>query len=635
MSSESTHTPHETRLVSPRVLLGAGCLLIMMIWLFWDFVSRQVEWAIEQQADWGHTLVIPFIAGYFVYLVRDRLLSEPFRPAWTGLVLILVGLGGYVLCSIGPVVLHHHNLMGIGVGITIFGVALLLFGWRAMRWLWFPLAYLVVFTQTVSERFMNIVTYPLQDIAASGAYQGLGLLGFDVTKAGNNLILFYDGTEFPINIVEACSGMRMLMAFLALGFAMAYTSFPGLSAASIWGQPHHLQAKKAAADATGIVAMVVAWAAWGWHVAMSLVWSTWRQITLVALAVPTAIFVNILRVMTLAMLMILDTGFAAGDFHTFVGTLWLIPAFFIYLGIVWLLRHLVIEDRPEPSKPTAVTVRFSGQSTRAFVVAVLVLGGISVGLTAAVKSLNVHLKKAPVALRDSLATIPPVIGSWRSVNESRMDASGVEALGTDLYLSRIYQRVGTGTQPTVSVHLAYYTGQVDTVPHVPDRCMVAAGFEKTSAEPSTYDLDIDTSLWIPDREFSLDGEAYPLLSLGADEQGDVEHVRMPLGDLGLRTTEFRSIKIPGARIYAGYFFVSNGRTTPYPERIRTLAFDLHQEYAYYCKVQFTAQGDGSFGPEEFTALVEELLTPLLGHIMHCLPDWAEVNSPTTEASPDA
>ena len=72
----------------------------------------------------------------------------------------------------------------------------------------------------------------------------------------------------------------------------------------------------------------------------------WQQVTLVLLGIPTAIFVNILRVVTLAMLSLYDTDFAAGDFHTFIGLLWLVPAFLMYLGLQWILCHLVVEEAP-------------------------------------------------------------------------------------------------------------------------------------------------------------------------------------------------------------------------------------------------------------------------------------------------
>ncbi|MHC4446499.1 MAG: exosortase/archaeosortase family protein [Planctomycetota bacterium] len=282
-----------------RFAAGAGVVLLIALgWLFWDFFLRQVRWAVDYQADWGHTLVIPLIAAYFVYLRRHELLREPFRTTWVGLVPVVLGVAWYVTCTLGPVTLHHHNTMGAGVAMTLFGLVLLFFGFRAMRWLWFPLLYLVVFGQTISERLMNIVTFELQDLTARGSHLVLMLLGLDVDRLGNTLLVFDEGVSKELNIAEACSGMRMLMAFLALGVAMAYTGLRRF----------------------------------------------WQQAALVILAVPTAIVVNILRVVTLAMLSLVDADFAAGDFHTFIGLVWLMPAFLIYLGLMWILRRLVVEE---------------------------------------------------------------------------------------------------------------------------------------------------------------------------------------------------------------------------------------------------------------------------------------------------
>lgn len=579
-SHSSIYAPPQQKL-----LLWCGLLAVAFTWIFWDFLQRQVLFAVKQQADWGHTLVIPFIAGYFVWLCRDGLLQRPFARSWLGIVVLLTGLAWYTLCALGPVVLHHHNLMGFGVGLSLVGIVLFLFGWGAMKYLWFPLLYLIIFGQTISDRLMEVVTFKLQDIAAFGSYVGLSFLGLDVTRAGNTIEILFDGETYPLNIAEACSGMRMLMAFFALGVAMAYT-----------GLRH---------------------------------W--WQRVILVLLAVPTAVFVNILRVMTLGLLSIADSGFVTGDFHTFIGTLWLVPAFLIYLGIVWLLKNIIIEeDEVKQTSTQQNRIRFTGSTTLGFVVIVGILATSALGLQLGVQALNVYLHKEAVYPRRDLSVIPAVSGKWKSVgDDNRFDKAGVEALGTDIYLSRFYDDSIRATPP-VQLHIAYYTGQVDAVPHVPDRCMVAGGFVPMTAEPITIPLDVGTTAWKQDSQYDLDGEPYPYVTKRNIITGQNEIIRMPLGEFQLRTTEFTHPQIGDDRVIAGYFFVANGKTTAYPERIRMLAFDPSSKYAYYCKIQFTIRGGRDFDTEKFEKVVSDLSTQLLPEIMACLPDWSQVIQKSNE-----
>ncbi|MHC4419401.1 MAG: exosortase/archaeosortase family protein [Planctomycetota bacterium] len=299
-------TPEVVRLDLARfrgVLLGAAVVAATVLWVFWHFFAAQFRFAVRYQADWGHTLVIPFIAGYFVYVNRRRLLATTFKTTWIGLLPVVLGTAWYMFCWLGPPTLRHHNLQGAGVTLTLFGLGLLFFGVRGMAILWFPLLYMCVFGQLISDRLMTYVTYPLQDVTARGSHVVLNLVGIDTDRTGNILSVWDGEVTRPLNIAEACSGMRMLMAFLALGVAMAYTGFKR------W----------------------------------------WQRAALILLGIPTAIVVNILRVTTLAILTLFDANFAAGDFHTFIGLLWLVPAFLMYLGLMWVLRHIVIEDHASPA----------------------------------------------------------------------------------------------------------------------------------------------------------------------------------------------------------------------------------------------------------------------------------------------
>jgi exosortase len=162
-----------------------------------------------------------------------------------------------------------------------------------------------VFGQYISERIMSRVTERLQDWSAVGADVLLNTLGIDTDRTGNVLTVHMsDGTTHPLNVAEACSGMRTLMAFLAIGVALSALGLPR------W----------------------------------------WQRVLLVLAGIPISIFVNILRVASLGLLSIVDPNFSTGEFHSMVGLVWLVPAFLMFLGAMWIIRNLVV-DAPVAADP--------------------------------------------------------------------------------------------------------------------------------------------------------------------------------------------------------------------------------------------------------------------------------------------
>lgn len=285
-------------LTVPQIVIAGVVLLAAFVAVFWVFVATQVKWAFDEPADWGHTLIVPAISGYFVYLRREEILAAPAKACWIGAPLIVLGVGAYVATTFGPSwFVLHHNARGASIGITLFGLALLVLGTRITKLLVFPILYWVAFGQSVSERLLQLVTERMQDWSAVGAHALLALSGVDVERSGNVLTVFVNGVPSQLNVAEACSGMRMLVAFLALGVAIAYT---GLA-------------------------------------------RTWQRVALVVAGIPVAIGVNVLRVYTLGILSLFDANFATGDFHSFIGLVWLVPALLLYLGIMWFLRNLFVE----------------------------------------------------------------------------------------------------------------------------------------------------------------------------------------------------------------------------------------------------------------------------------------------------
>lgn len=279
------------------LLAGAG------VWLFWTWLATQNHYSMTS-GDWSHAYMVPAICAYLLWQHRaalDRLTATVF---WPGLIPLLMGIWSYVFFIVG---VPNHLGQGLAMTLTVFGLALLLLGPRYMTYLFFPIAYLF-FAITIPEKVMNHATWPLQRVASIGGWVGLNMLGIKTDLAGNQLTV-YDSTTFqsyPLNVAEACSGMRMLIAFLALGVAVALVS------TRLW----------------------------------------WKRVVLIGLAAPLAVFLNVIRIIVLGIASLFDQDLSAGQAHMFIGTLLLIPGFFLYMLILVALNKAVPEARESaPDSP--------------------------------------------------------------------------------------------------------------------------------------------------------------------------------------------------------------------------------------------------------------------------------------------
>jgi hypothetical protein len=238
-------------------------------------------------------------------------------------------------------------------------------------------------------------------------------------------------------------------------------------------------------------------------------------------------------------------------------------------------------------------------------------------------------------MRASLDTIPPELGEWSQYGkEADYSAAVQESLGTKLFIDRNYLH-GDDSIVGMSLHVAYYTGAIDDVPHIPERCWYASGLTQMT-DGEVHLLDIDQDEWLVSEKVNkATGEPYRTLEVSHPVTGQFQLVNMPVGDIEIRTVVFENTKNPSIRTVGGYFFVANGRITPSSFGVRSLAFDWTEEYAYYCKVQFSASyrvenGDDSY-LTEYKNSVEELTHELLPQLMRCLPDWSDIENPPNES----
>jgi hypothetical protein len=288
-------------------------------------------------------------------------------------------------------------------------------------------------------------------------------------------------------------------------------------------------------------------------------------------------------------------------------------------------------------------MRFQRSVVAAFL-ALLVIFGIGVAtIPLVIAQLEIYLRKEAVPLAADLSTVPVPLGSWSRARDSEgqpikdgiFGVEMIESLGTDKYLDRKYESDGE----LLIVHVAYYTGMIDDVPHVPERCWDAAGLSQ-SMVATVFDLAVDypaaTTEGSPIN--GATGKPYPRIE-SIDAVGNVVPIHLPVGDadgvVRMTVTEFENARgDPSSRQVGGYFFIANGRIAPSARDVRFMAFDPSEKYAYYCKVQLSYLGRLVAGePDDavvkrFIEAAEDMLPRLIPEVMKCLPDWPSVEERT-------
>ena len=211
-------------------------------------------------------------------------------PCRAGLILVIMFLLAEVaIMGVRP----NHWLLGLSMIGMLFGLTMYLNGLRAMKLLWLPIVFLCMAIPIPDSQY-NPIAYRLQEVAAGGARQMLGMLDVEITRKASNLQLTsVSGKICDLTVAEACSGMRLLMAFFALGVATAYLGVRPL----------------------------------------------WQRVTLVVAAIPIAILCNVLRVSITGWMYYIDRPELGKDvLHTATGMLMLIPAFAMLWILGWLLE---------------------------------------------------------------------------------------------------------------------------------------------------------------------------------------------------------------------------------------------------------------------------------------------------------
>jgi exosortase len=213
-------------------------------------------------------------------------------PSWWGVAVLLAG----VLCRAGGIHYFYGYFDAISLLFCLAGAALVIGGMTALRWSWSAILFLG-FMVPLPFRLQMTLGGSLQDVATKMSTYLLQTCGVPAVSEGRIILI----NDIKIGVVEACSGLGMLVTFLAISTAIAILQD-------------------------------------GW----------WRKAVVIVSAVPVAVLANVVRIAATGMLFAEGYGETADFvFHLGAGLLMMpLAVLFVFIELYFLDR-IIVERAPK------------------------------------------------------------------------------------------------------------------------------------------------------------------------------------------------------------------------------------------------------------------------------------------------
>jgi exosortase len=437
--------------------LLAGALAVLFLALLAAlFAGRFFELYLVWRADdnYSHGFLVPLVSAYLAWEIYQRqgLTGKGSLPG--GLFLIALG----VLAHLASVVVWWPLLDFLALTSILFGTAVLVGGRAWARGFAFPILFLF-FMFPLPTAFIDQVAVWLQGVVTPAAAFVLRMF-VPVYRQGN--FLYLPGT--PLEVGEACSGLRQAIAFPALGLLVAYVTPRGL----------------------------------GFRAALVL--ST----------LPVAVAANLLRILLMAFI-VLHFGYGwiseqkmlvfNLSYHSAWGLLTFTLGLGLFLGVRWWLTRVLPPGKAE--KPAAAPDGVpSGKSGGGLDLPRIVrhLGGAVALLVAAVAlqgALGAHLRAADAVsvpeLTKSLSGFPVSLGEWSGQEATPGPATLPYYNAANDKLNRKYLLPGGGADGAdlrCDLWMVHFKDGRDRRHH-PLVCCKVEGYEEEPRRHSAVDMEDD------------------------------------------------------------------------------------------------------------------------------------------------
>ncbi len=291
----------DSRLVLTAAILS---LLALVTWSYWPTMHNLFR-GLAGDEDYSACMIVPPLAAFLLWRKRRLLGSSSLEPCWWGGVPFLLLAEA---CRTYGFLSARASVERYSLVLMVAGSVLMIAGWQVFRRVLWILLFLFLMVP-LPGRVHNLISLPLQSIATTGSVFLLQAFGTSVSRQGNIVVL---NGETPLEVAEACSGLRMLIAFVIAAAFVAY----------LVQRPR------------------------------------WQKAVLLVSSIPVAVICNVIRIFVTALVM-LYIGSEVGQkfFHDIGGFVMIAVAVSLLFGEIRLMDRLIVSDSQTPARPLIVSGR--------------------------------------------------------------------------------------------------------------------------------------------------------------------------------------------------------------------------------------------------------------------------------------
>jgi exosortase len=182
-----------------------------LLWAYWSTLADIAErWS--EDPRYAHGYLVPAFSVALLWTRRPQVSALTGSSPFAGLSCLIVAAGMRLLGSY----IYFDWLDAVSLLPCLAGLSLLAGGRRYLRWCWQPIGFLI-FMIPLPYRLELALGGPMQRLATEVSTFCLQTIGIPALSRGNVIAM----STCDLGIVEACSGLSMMVLFFAFSTAVA------------------------------------------------------------------------------------------------------------------------------------------------------------------------------------------------------------------------------------------------------------------------------------------------------------------------------------------------------------------------------------------------------------------------------